>query len=62
MQPVSEKLVDDEMVMVGERVERKRGGCCGGRGGDGAGYGYGYGYGGKRCRGPVRAVVGYLIQ
>ena len=41
--------------IVGERVERKRG-CCGGSGG------VGYGYGGKRCRGPVRAFVGYLIQ
>ncbi|KAK0512889.1 hypothetical protein JMJ35_004906 [Cladonia borealis] len=60
MQPVGEKLVDEGMV--GERVERRRGGCCGRRGGAGAGYGYGYGYGGKRCRGPVRALVGYLIQ
>ena len=63
MQPVGEKLVDNGMVMAGERVERKRG-CCGGRRGEGAGYGYGYGYGygGRRCGGGVRALVGYLIQ
>ena len=64
---MSEKLVDEGMA------ERRKGGCCGGR----AGYGYGrgayyggaggaggagYGYGRKHCRGPVRAVVEYLIQ
>ena len=48
-----EKVVDGGMV--GEGMERRRGRCCG------AG-GAGYGYGRKRCRGPVRAFVGYLIQ
>ena len=45
---MGEKVGDDGMV------ERRRGGCCGR--GDGAGYGR------KRCRGPIRAFVGYLIQ
>ena len=46
MQPVSGKVGDQGMG-----GERRRGGCCGGGG-----------YGRKRCRGPVRAVVGYLVQ
>ena len=51
---VSEKVVDEAMIGEGmeRRMERKKG-CCGG---------CGNGYGRKRCRGPVRVFVGYLIQ
>ena len=50
MQP----LAGDGMGMAGESMNGRRRGCCGraGRGG----------YERTRCRGPVRAVVGYLIQ
>ena len=51
------ELVDDGMGMgmAGQNTGRRRG-CCG------RGRASRDGYERTRCRGPVRAVVGYLIQ
>ena len=47
---------EEGVGMAGEGVNGRRRGCCGrGRAGRD-------GYERTRCRGPVRAVVGYLIQ
>ena len=51
---VMQPTVDEGLGMAGNGVNGRRRGCCGRAGRDG--------YERKGCRGPVRAVVGYLIQ